>query len=161
MTFKLPHDPVGIFVALALSTALTYVLGLASGAALTQRELPAEIAVQVGAVTLLVLGSMVAVLRVLIPYFLSGLERQIEENTAITVQAADHADRAANHADDRVAMRQELTWTRARMEKAERVAGLVDILMDCGPCREKIASYLDAWKKVYQEGPYQGDSNGV
>jgi hypothetical protein len=142
VTFTLSWRIIGI-IGGALS--LGFLAGYGVAFAQMQQTLPAEIAAQLIALVLFVIGATIWIGGIVVKRvgaFFEAFQPQLAENTAITrnVETMVNGERAA--------LRQQLAVTTLQRDAAERVVHIVAAMPQCAGCRAAVGDLLEAWRIV-------------
>lgn len=125
-------------VALILGTAI----GMGIGVVASQGQLPGEITAGLISLGLITIGGIGTIVKILV----DKLSADLQHNTQLTSQALGAATSAANHADERATLVQEVTREKLRADSAERVIHIIEGNPACLPCRQAINETINEWR---------------
>lgn len=129
-------------VILLLGLTLGLLIGASGGVALSSGSLPAEIAGALISLALITIGGVGAIVKILV----DRISADIRQNTNLTRQTLGAATNAANHANERVSLVQDLQAERLMRESAERALHLIEIHPACAGCRQAVKDVFDQWR---------------
>ena len=136
-------------IVLCIGLVIGAVLGTGVGALVTGGMLPAEIIAALVSLALIIIGSIGAVVKVLI----DRVSADLQHNTSITLQTLGVATTSANHAAERAQLVDRVTYEHARAEAAERVISIIEGNPACISCRQAIKQTIDQWRIMRQNAP--------
>jgi hypothetical protein len=125
-----------------LTAGLGFIGGIAAGVAFSSGQLPVEVSGLIIGLAVAVLTGLIALVR----QIGDNILRSINHNTELTGQTLGAAQDAANHANERAQLIQDLQAERTGREVAERALHLIEIHPACIGCRQAVQDVLNQWR---------------